>query len=496
MLKTLVFLSLAGSALAACPASCSGHGKCLTADVCECETRWVGSDCSERECPYGVSWVTAATTEGAPMGRISAINAGLGGMHPYAECSNKGVCDRSTGECQCFEGYAGRGCRRQACPNDCSGHGRCVDNSVVNPNYKGASGGNLATQYWDANRASQCVCDTGYQGIDCGARMCPRGDDPMVDCPGPNVPAQQDDIQMLVFDQPSGYSDIGTATAALQSTAGNGKPGAAGHFALTFTDMFGANYTTQPIYLGAEINDYSSQIEAALEELPNFVVPNVTVTKHRYSGAGGAGGDGYNDGTANEGTSDHGHRYAVTFVDDVNSGKQNTLQCSWAGKSTDSLNDAGVSVAGDFAGAAPRLSSPAIGTANGKPIRRACQALHMFLFDHDGFAGSEPQMQAICGRYAGRSVAVDGLFGVDATTEWTTTSSAASTKTFDDSHDGCSLVGLQKAASTADNNINNGNVHEEHTECSNRGSCDTSSGLCECYEGFTGEACSTQTIYF
>merc|ERR1719473_1758536 len=34
--------------------------------------------------------------------------------------------DRKTGFCECFDGYTGRACQRQSCPEDCSGHGVCL----------------------------------------------------------------------------------------------------------------------------------------------------------------------------------------------------------------------------------------------------------------------------------------------------------------------------------------------------------------------------------
>jgi hypothetical protein len=46
--------------------------------------------------------------------------------HFYMECSNQGLCDRGTGECECFYGYNGIDCGSTSCPDDCSGNGRCL----------------------------------------------------------------------------------------------------------------------------------------------------------------------------------------------------------------------------------------------------------------------------------------------------------------------------------------------------------------------------------
>jgi len=83
-------------------------------------------------------------------------------FNQYTECSSRGTCDYATGECKCFDGFEGRGCRRTTCPNSCSGHGRCLDNYDINP-----------TQYMSFN----------YPTTRCGTRSAPSNARAIADTP-------------------------------------------------------------------------------------------------------------------------------------------------------------------------------------------------------------------------------------------------------------------------------------------------------------------------
>ncbi|CAK4641068.1 unnamed protein product [Aphanomyces euteiches] len=75
--------------IASCPGDipCSGHGTCGSSFKCTCAVGWRNGDCSERTCPFGLSWFSYPSNDNVA-------------HRDLAECSNAGLCDRVTGLCQ------------------------------------------------------------------------------------------------------------------------------------------------------------------------------------------------------------------------------------------------------------------------------------------------------------------------------------------------------------------------------------------------------------
>jgi len=274
-----LFLTLLAGARAECPNACSGHGTCGKFDQCTCYPNYQGADCSLRTCPFELAHVDTpkgdldssadalsgtqdpvlwkstvypyGTTEQFPSMKDSIGQTRYNTAHYYMECGNKGICDRKTGECECFEGYEGAGCKRASCPNQCNGHGTCE-------HIKTLAEWDYGNHYdlWDAEMTMGCACDPGYYGSDCSSRYCKMGVDPL-------------------------YTDD-DATARLQTTdftlTGVGSHRVAsnleGTYAIKFYDVFGEDYVTDPIDVdGAGCDD----IVEALYALPNTVIPSGSV---------------------------------------------------------------------------------------------------------------------------------------------------------------------------------------------------------------------------
>jgi len=296
MFRLFLALALVVSAAAVCDNACSGHGTCMTDDVCKCYDNWgVGmahdsGDCSERVCPFELAWVDVPDK--------------VGTFHKYAECAGRGICDRGTGECACFDGYEGKGCQRTTCPNDCSGHGTCeyiedmafaaTWNDYENRGFK-SDAKKFSLHSWDSGKIRGCVCDAQYGDVDCSKRMCPYGND---------VLDIRDDLLV-----PTKYQQQNLIFASVDHQASGGVDTLVGEtFALTFKSRLNETFTTIPIVFdatgisvhggpgsiaanraytererGALGNDFLNDVQLALLNLPNRVIDGVKVTAQRIN---------------------------------------------------------------------------------------------------------------------------------------------------------------------------------------------------------------------
>lgn len=369
MFKLLISVAtLVASVSANCDNACSGHGKCTMDDVCECYDNWgVGltgqsGDCSDRICPFEIAWVDSPDANG--------------NFHRYAECAGRGLCNRGTGMCECFDGYEGEACHRTTCPNQCSGHGTCeyIEDIGVGRTWKDAdiSGDDFQVDpkrfnydpeskaVWDRSKTRGCVCDAQYSDVDCSKRMCPYGTDRL---------KYKENLDYAAH---WSYQVITFKGTDLDTYAGK-------TFALTFVSRLNETFTTQPIVWDDEIGkgDFANDIRFALLRLPNKVIDDVRVT--------------------------------VTWT--------STTQV-----------DVEISFSGD-----------------------AVQGVQNWLtvVDYECSAGCTPR--------------ITGLHGID----------------IDDSK-----IDIKSGA-----NYNN----YLSFECGRRGKCDYTTGLCQCFDGYTGENCNTLT---
>jgi len=300
-----------------CPNACSGHGSCGSHDMCTCDRNFQGADCSLRTCPFGKAHVDTprgdldasltigdhndiilagstlypyGITEGFPLMSDTAGTVIANTAHDYMECSNKGLCDRINGLCECLPGYDGAACQRASCPSkansstpgsgqgersntnfkvfnansafhgraaevvqrdQCSGHGTCMTIEQL----AFLDHGNTY-DLWDKDVTMGCKCDPGYTGPDCNDRVCIRGIDPL-------------------------YTDDTTAQVTHTTVRFESSDASAlsGEYAIKFYDITGEDYITKPLPISGTgvVNGKShcDTVKEALLELPNGVVPTI-----------------------------------------------------------------------------------------------------------------------------------------------------------------------------------------------------------------------------
>jgi len=308
-MKITLALALLAGVSAECPNACSGHGSCGAYDMCTCYPNWQAADCSEMTCAFGLAHVDTpkgdldmsassltsplttvlkgstvypyGTTEQFPNMITSDKTELTETAHYYMECSNKGICDRKSGECECFDGYEGSFCQRASCPNACSGHGTCETIAEL-----AEDDFDNIYALWDKDMTMGCKCDPGYSGADCSGRMCKYGIDPL-------------------------YVDDESTARVASSTyiVRPGYDGLQGTYAIKFFDVFGDDYVTDPIT--AADSTSCLDVVSALEALPNTVIPGGSVFCSDYWGQFDELLGSYEYADTNEGGF---HMYSLTFT--------------------------------------------------------------------------------------------------------------------------------------------------------------------------------------
>jgi len=274
--------ALVGYAAAECPNACSGHGTCGAKDACSCYQNYQGNDCSERTCYFGLAHVDSPkgdlNADGLVSGPLTTVitgsevypwgtteqfpNANSNEGHFYMECSNKGICDRKSGTCDCFDGYTGTACARASCPNDCSGHGTCesikefaemrsfdtnahhtpstrVAGSTNQHDFSSAVEESYSYDLWDADKTMGCKCDPVYYGADCSLKKCKYGVDPLF---YDNTDGTIHQTTIVHLGSVGGCSADTCAAPTVESPAT-----LTGSFKMIFYDVFGEKYVTKEL---------------------------------------------------------------------------------------------------------------------------------------------------------------------------------------------------------------------------------------------------------
>jgi len=198
-----------------CLNACSGRGICEEDGMCSCDVGYSGSGCQNAldlcdGCVHGLCVFGEDASPGCECktgwnGTFCDIfDIANAPCRELAFCSGHGECsyatDDSLGTCNCAPGYAGPTCNLieySMCPMECSGRGRCNENSRECV-CRGAFGGaacneslcpattngvcdnhgiclpSISDGSEESSRSFSCICDEVHQGKDCSEEYSPN----------------------------------------------------------------------------------------------------------------------------------------------------------------------------------------------------------------------------------------------------------------------------------------------------------------------------------
>eukprot|EP00298_Acanthocystis_sp_HF-20_P013188 c20248_g1_i1.p1 GENE.c20248_g1_i1~~c20248_g1_i1.p1 ORF type:complete len:1293 (+),score=607.66 c20248_g1_i1:36-3914(+) len=162
--------------------NCTFHGSCEVDGTCNCELGWEGLDCETVSlCPLGCSGHGNCTENGCVCQggyRGVACQTTLSNCQHLNKCSNHGTCKVSNSSvfCVCESGYTGLDCSLVdvSCPNNCTGHGTCVNRVCSCEGPWWGEDCSLVIQICPNNCSAhgicdmgRCTCFKGFKGTDC-----------------------------------------------------------------------------------------------------------------------------------------------------------------------------------------------------------------------------------------------------------------------------------------------------------------------------------------
>jgi len=411
--------------------------------------------------------------------------------HFYRECSGKGSCDRASGKCECFAGYAGTGCIRLACPNDCSGHGQCRRILDTDASYVS----------WDFDKTAKCVCENGYGGLDCSNRLCPKGDDPITrggDTEIQTFGVDASGLADLVSSYNGGESDHTTVSATLSKKA-------LGHamFALEFTDEMGDKWVTHLIDFTTGNHAHWYDTAAGMMRQPKSVnTQTISGTSH--------GTAAFNVHAQDDNAGNFDDMYITTVGASFGKHLVGHIGDDTAGALSSITDSSGT--AGFDGGGTPPDNVPyeihrqdyRLEHSLAQRVEVALENLPNNVLENVEVSVSETSGLIVAVTFAENTGDVKPL-GVRYCWNFGGTDNEHESEVQCNQADGSFADTDSKARSPqgtatsqnakfvlAETRPGSDTGSKENVECSNRGLCDYSSGLCKCFKGYTDFDCSLQ----